>query len=125
MTKNQICLPATSGQDARQEDIVQRFRRLLAQFDIHVSGETIAGNGMDGNRPTHITCTLQAPTIYDVSVRLAKGGWLYADETGNRAAPCLTGPMGDKVRIIQEKHRATMTYTPSEKSKGELAYGTL
>lgn len=111
MLEETICFSAPAQHEAGREEVLRRFWQLLEEHDIFVTKEAFASDGMGEEDSFTLTCHLQAPTIYDVSVRLAKAGWMYSDATENRAAPCLTGPAGERVRISREETCAKMMYT--------------
>lgn len=108
-----IDLSAAAQQDMHQEAAMQQFREFLAEFDICVTNEAFEDGGIGDVANFRLACHLQAPTIYDVAVRVAKAGWTYTDATEDRAAPCLTGPDGEQVRITRGPDCARMIYMPA------------
>lgn len=109
-----IYMPALLQQDVCQEAAMRRFRAFLADFDICVTNEMFRDADMGDPDGFQVICHLQAPTIYDVAVRLAKAGWIYTDSTEDRAAPFLCGPDGESVRISRVSSYARLVYTPTK-----------
>lgn len=113
-TKEPIYLPAVVQRDACRETAGREFRKFLADHDIYATEDDFADADVDDAACYQITCRLQAPTIHDVAMRLAKCGWTYTDVTRDRVAPFLVGPAGEQVRITRNNLYAILVYTPAK-----------
>ena len=113
MNKSENSPTAQDLQETGRMYAMRAFGELLTNFDVVATDEAFGAGELGKAVNFQIISRLQAPTAYDVSVRLAKAGWSYTDTTENRTAPCLSSPLGEQVRILREEHWVKLVYIPA------------